>query len=70
MLNQLSLFCAEILAINIKFNNKIEPIPLPNGEQETLEQYADDTSIWLLWSNDSVNEIANKLENFYKKYRA
>ena len=61
----LFLYVAEILAINIKKNDKIKGINIMN-ENEKLEQYADDTSIWSIYCENSMNEIIEELDQFYE----
>ena len=61
----LFLFPAEILARNLCKNTKIKPVEIC-GLQEQLEQYADDTSIWSMYSAESINAIIEELEVFYK----
>ena len=60
----LFLYLAELLVISIHRNQKIRGVKVDNTE-EKLEQYADDTSIWSRYEEESLNEIIDKLENFY-----
>ena len=61
----LFILCAEILAIKIKHNKKIKGIKL-NNKEFILTQYADDTSVILDGSEESLNETLNELENYAK----
>ena len=60
----LFLFVGEILAHKIKENKSIKGIEVGN-EEEKLGQYADDTNIWSLAEEKSVNEIIKELETFH-----
>ena len=59
------LFCAEILAINIKNNKKIKPIPV-NGNTEVISQYADDTSIITVFEQEAIQAVVDEFELFYR----
>ena len=59
------ILCAEILAIKIKTNEKIKGIKI-NNKEFILTQYADDTSVILDGSEESLNETLSELENFAK----
>ena len=61
----LFILCAEILAIKIKNNKKIKGIKNINKEF-ILTQYADDTSVILDGSEESLNETLSELENYAK----
>ena len=61
----LFILCAEILAIKIKNNKKIKGIKI-NNKEFILTQYADDTSVILDGSEESLNETLNELENYAK----
>ena len=57
---------AEILAINIKSNSDIVEITIDGKtEPEKIEQYADDTTLWSLYSQKLVNAILDELDKFY-----
>ena len=61
------LYVAEILSNNIKNNQKIKGIPFgDSGERETISQYADDTNIWSLYEEESINEIIRELDDFFE----
>ena len=57
---------AEILAIKIRNNEKIKGIKI-NNKDFVLTQYADDTTVILDGSEDSLKETLNELEEFAKK---
>ena len=59
------LYVAEILAMNIKKNLKIKGIQI-GKETETISQYTDDTNIWSIFEQESINKIVNELEIFYQ----
>ena len=61
----LFILCAEILAVKIKNNKKIKGIQI-NNKEFILTQYADDTSVILDGSEESLNETLNELENYAK----
>ena len=61
----LFILCAEILAIKIKNNKKIKGIKI-NNKEFILTQYADDTSVILDGSEESLNETLSELENYAK----
>ena len=61
----LFILCAEILAVKIKNNKKIKGIKI-NNKEFILTQYADDTSVILDGSEESLNETLNELENYAK----
>ena len=61
----LFILCAEILAINIKNNKKIKGIKI-NNKEFILTQYADDTSVILDGSEESLNETLSEPENYAK----
>ena len=56
------ILCAEILAIKIKNNKGIKI----NNKEFSLTQCADDTSVILDGSVESLNETLNELENYAK----
>ena len=60
------ILCAEILAIKIRNNEKIKGIKI-NNKDFVLTQYADDTTVILDGSEDSLKETLNELEEFSKK---
>ena len=60
----LFLFVAEILAINIKSNSRIEGLEIL-GEEEKISQYADDTNITSAYKESSINEVIKELNTFY-----
>ena len=63
----LFLLCAEILAHNIKSSPEIQGIRIKeNDNKEVILQYADDTHLWSLFQERSVNAIIDELERFYK----
>ena len=58
---------AEILSMNIKRNNKIKGIPIPGlHEKEVVSQYVDDMHLTSLYDQESLQEIINELNDFYK----
>ena len=57
------LYVAEILALRINANNKIQGIQI-DGQNEKLSQYADDTSIWSIFQEESINQVISELEIF------
>ena len=57
------ILCAEILAIKIRNNEKIKGIKINNIDFK-LVQFADDTTIILDVSENSLTETLNELENF------
>ena len=57
------IFCAEILAIQLKKNKKMKGIKIGNLEF-LLIQYADDTTVMLDGSETSLNETLKELEFF------
>ena len=61
----LFILCAEILAIKIKNNKKIKGIKF-NNKVFILTQYADDTSVILDGSEESLNETLSELEKYAK----
>ena len=63
------ILCAEILAIKIRNNEKIKGIKINNIDFK-LVQFADDTTIILDGSENSLTETLNELENFAKNIRA
>ena len=60
------LVCAEILAINLKSNEKILGIPV-DEIIHLLSQYADDADIFLRSQQESINETLRELEEFRKQ---
>ena len=60
------LYCGELLAVHILNNRRIKGIDLGDGDIETLEQYADDTSIISRYEEDSIEAIIEELEKLYK----
>ena len=60
----LFLFTAEILAHRIQNNSKILGIKVGNT-CETISQYADDTNIWSLYNETSINAIIDEFESLY-----
>ena len=61
----LFILCAEILAIKIRNNEKIKGIKI-NDKDFVLTQYADDTTVILDGSEDSLNETLYELDEFAK----
>ena len=59
------LICAEILAIQIRKNKRIKGITVGNVEKK-ISQLADDTSIILDGSEQSLTETLKILQNFSK----
>ena len=59
------ILCAEILALKIKQNEKIKGIKINNNDF-ILTQYADDTTVILDGSEESLNETLHELENYAK----
>ena len=57
------ILCAEILCIEIRANPKIKGIKIHDIEYK-LSQFADDTSITLHGSNESLNETLSTLSKF------
>ena len=57
------ILCAEILSIKIRSNPKIKGIKI-NGTEYKLSQFADDTSICLDGSSESLNETLTTLSKF------
>ena len=57
------ILCAEILALKIKLNEKIKGIKINNNDF-ILTQYADDTTVILDGSEESLNETLHELENY------
>jgi hypothetical protein len=68
-INQVSpyifILCAEIMAIKIRENPKIKGIKVLHSEYE-ISQFADDTSVILDRSEESLNETLLELEWFKK----
>ena len=62
---QAFLFTAEILAHMILYNDNIKRVDI-NGTQEKLSQYAEDTSIWSKYDQNSLNAIIDVLETLYE----
>ena len=62
----LFILCAEILAIKIRNNKKIKGIKI-NDKDFVLTQYADDTTVILDGSEDSLKETLYELDEFAKK---
>ena len=60
------ILCAEILAIKIRGNEKIKGIKI-NNKDFILTQYADDTTVILDGSEDSLTETLYELEEFAKR---
>ena len=60
------ILCAEILAIKIRGNEKIKGIKM-NNKDFILTQYADDTTVILDSSEDSLTETLYELEEFAKR---
>ena len=60
------ILCAEVLAIKIRSNEKIKGIRI-NNKDFILTQYADDTTVILDGSEDSLKETLYELEEFAKK---
>ena len=60
----LFIICAEILAANIRDNNKIQEIKFSNREQKLI-QYADDTQLFLL-DIRSIMESISVLDDLKK----
>ena len=59
------LYCAELMAERITSNTRIQGIKI--GEDvELLSQYADDTSIVTLYSQDSIEAIIEEFDSLYK----
>ena len=54
---------AEILAINLKNNQSVQPIDV-NSEKELISQYADDTSLLTAFLQSSIEAIISELETF------
>ena len=61
----LFILCAEIIAIKIRENPKIKGIKVLHSEHE-IYQFADDTSVILDGSEESLNETLLELEWFKK----
>ena len=61
----LFILCAEIMAIKIRENPKIKGIKVLHSEHE-ISQFADDTSVILDGSEESLNETLLELEWFKK----
>ena len=59
------ILCAEILTLKIKSNKKIKGISI-NGVMHVLSQFADDTSIILDGTPDSLTSTLDELSNFEK----
>ena len=59
------IICAEFLAHRIRKNDKILGIKV-NGVEFKISQYADDTSVMLDGSDESLNETLSELENYAK----
>ena len=59
------LLCAEILAIKIRNNKNIKGIKI-NDIEYLMSQYADDTSIVLDGSEESLRETLRELDEFHK----
>ena len=59
----LFILCAEILATKIRMNDKIKGITI-NNKDLILTQYADDTTVILDGSEDSLNETLSELERY------
>ena len=57
------LLCAEIMAIQLRKNKRIQGIPI-NDILNSLGQYADDADIFSLYKQDSYNSIFDNLERF------
>ena len=57
------IICAEFLAIKIRHNKNIKGIHI-NGTEFKISQYADDTSIFLDGSTESLNQTLLELEFF------
>ena len=58
------LYTAESLAILIKGNPNIHGVPI-GDEEEKISQYADDTNLWSLYKENSINNIVKELEMLY-----
>ena len=61
----LFLYVAEILATKIKQNKKIYGIRIGQHE-EKISQYADNTNLWSVNSEESINAIIDELDCFYQ----
>ena len=59
------LYCAELMVIKILNDKRIKGIKL-DEEIETLEQYADDTSIISLYEQKSIEAIIEVFDELYK----
>ena len=59
------ILCAEILATKIRKNEKIIGININNNDF-ILTQYADDTTVILDGSEESLNETLHELEQYAK----
>ena len=57
------IICAEFLANKIRLNKDIKGIKIGNSEHK-ISQYADDTSIFLDGSDNSLNELLKELDFF------
>ena len=58
------IYIAQILNVNIQNNSNIQGIKIGDVE-EKLSQYADDTNLWSIYKEKSVNAIIDELEKFY-----
>ena len=58
------LFMAQLLTTQILRNKQIRGISI-DGEEEKISQYADDTNLWSLFEEASVNCIIDELEWLY-----
>ena len=59
------ILCAEILALKIRRNEKIKGIKINNSDC-ILTQYADDTTVILDGSEESLNETLYEIEQYAK----
>ena len=57
------ILCAEFLAVKIRQNRNIKGIRI-NDTEYKISQYADDTSMFLDGSSESLNNILSELEDF------
>ena len=63
----LFIITTEILAINLKVNENIKSIPIPNSKDgELLSQFVDDLTISILYDQTSLDAVINELQEFHQ----